>query len=58
MVVMALINYYTIYKRLLYAGKATIYKACQEAGIKLKGKYEDYFCKPYILSKKTDEIKP
>ena len=55
---MALINYYTIYKPLLHAGKAAVLKAHQEAGIKLKGKYENYFCKPYVLSKKTDELKP
>ena len=58
MAVMASINYYTMHKRLLYAGRAAVLKACQEAGIELKGKYEDHFCKPCVLSKKTDELKP
>jgi hypothetical protein len=43
-----------MYKRLLYAGKATVLKACKDAGIDLYG-YND-FCKPYILAKKINEI--
>jgi len=43
-----------MHKRLLYAGKATVLKACKDAGIDLYGHND--FCKPYILAKKTDEI--
>jgi hypothetical protein len=52
--ILASINYKTIYKRLLYAGKATILKAYKDAGINLYGHNE--FCKPYILAKKINEI--
>lgn len=58
MAVMASVNYHTMHKRLLHAGKTAVLKACQEAGIELKGKHDDYFCEPCVLSKKTDELLP
>ena len=54
MAILASITYKTIYKKLLYAGKATVLKACKDIGINLYG-YND-FCKPYILAKKINEI--
>ncbi|KAK1833271.1 hypothetical protein QBC39DRAFT_254681, partial [Podospora conica] len=43
-----------IYKRLLYAGKATVLKAYKDIGINLYGTNDFY--EPYILAKKTNEI--
>jgi len=56
MAVMASINYPTMHKRLLHAGKAAVLKACKDAGIELQGQYEDHFCEPCVLAKQTDEF--
>ena len=51
---LASITYKMMYKRLLYAGKATVLKACKDAGIDLYGHND--FCEPCVLAKKIDEI--
>lgn len=52
--VMASINYRTMHRRLMHAGKSAIEKACRDAGITLTGK-DDTFCEPCIFGKATDE---
>ena len=54
MAILASITYKTIHKRLLYARKATILKACKDTGINLYS-HNDFY-KPYILAKKIDKI--
>lgn len=54
--IMASINYRTMHRRLMHAGKAVVEAACKGAGIDLNNKDSDTFCEPCIMGKATDEL--
>jgi len=53
--VIALINYGVMYRRLMYAGKDTVTRACKATGIPLS-ESGYYFCKPCALVKAIDRF--
>src|SRR5689334_7477775 len=52
----ASINYRTMHRRLMHAGKTVVETACKDAGIDLNTKDQDAFCEPCIMGEATDEL--
>ena len=54
-VMLASINYSTMHKRMMHAGREQVMKACQEAAITLSNTH-DHFCDGCMRAKATDTI--
>ena len=54
-VLLASINYLTMHKRMMHAGKEQVMKACQEAGITLSNNH-NHFCDGCMRAKATDTM--